>query len=308
MTATAPQWRIWSAVLLTSLGWGTALVATRVALAEGLDPLPIVATTSTIAAIAVVFFIVVAGQGRSIGRMEIRVGVVMSLLSVMLPFLSRSFALQYASAGFIGLTTALVPLVTAVAAHFLLPDEPLKWATMAGLGIALAGVGVLVLSGDSGIGDSGRPGVAGALALVGVFSVALGAVYAKRYAGQYSVLGVAGIQFTLGALLAIGALLIVAGLPQGTTAKGWASLAYVGLIGTFMPVVLYYWLIRHVTVTYSTIIGYIVPLVAVTIGVLALGEQIQPGIVVGGGLILVGVVVTDRLRVRGSSTARARDE
>jgi len=65
-----------------------------------------------------------------------------------------------------------------------------------------------------------------------------------------------------------------------------------------MPVVLYYWLIRHVTVTYSTIIGYIVPLVAVGVGVVALGEQLQPGIVVGGALILAGVIVTDRLRNR----------
>jgi drug/metabolite transporter (DMT)-like permease len=292
------QWRIWAAVLLTSLGWGTSLVVTRVALAEGLEPLPIVATTSTIAAFAVVVFLVVAGHGPSIGRTEVRVGVVMSLLSVTLPFVSRSFALQHASAGFVGLATALVPLVTAIAAHFLLADEPLKPATMAGLGTALAGVAVLVLSGDSGIGEGGDPVLAGVLAMVGVLSVAFGAVYAKRYAGEYSVLGVAGIQFALGALLAIGLTLAIEGLPRGTTALGWASLAYIGLIGTFMPVVLYYWLIRHVTVTYSTIIGYIVPLVAVGIGAMVLGEQIQSGIVIGGGLILVGVVVTDRLRIR----------
>ncbi|MEA3501822.1 MAG: DMT family transporter, partial [Actinomycetota bacterium] len=240
------------------------------------------------------------GDGPSIGPMEVRVGIVMSLLSVTLPFASRSFALQYASAGFVGLATALVPLVTAIAAHFLLADEPLKPVTMVGLGTALVGVAVLVLSGDSGLGEGGRPGLAGALALVGVVSVALGAVYAKRYAGEYSLLGVAGVQFTIGALLAMGATLAVEGLPRGTTALGWASLVYIGLIGTFMPVVVYYWLIRHVTVTYSTIIGYIVPLVAVSIGVLALGEQIQPGIVIGGGLILAGVMVTDRLRMRAS--------
>lgn len=300
MIEAAPQWRIWSAVLLTSVGWGTALVATRVALAEGLGPLPIIATTSTIAAAAVVFFVIVTGHGPSIGRIEMRVGIVMSLLSVTLPFASRSFALQYASAGFVGLATALVPLATAITAHFLLADEPLKPITMVGLGTALVGVAVLVLSGDSGIGEAGRPGLAGALAMVGVMSVALGSVYAKRHAGEYSVLGVAGVQFTIGALLAIGVTLAVEGLPHGTTTVGWASLTYIGLIGTFMPVVLYYWLIRHVTVTYSTIIGYIVPLVAVSIGVLALGEQLQPGIVIGGALILAGVVVTDRLRIRES--------
>jgi len=300
MNEPAPQWRIWSAVLLTSVGWGTALVVTRVALAQGLRPLPIVTTTSAIAAVAVVVFLIATGQRPSIGRIEIRIGVVMSILSVTLPFVSRSFALQYASAGFIGLATALVPLVTAVAAHFLLSDEPLRWATIAGLGIALVGVAVLVLSNDSGLGEAGRPELAGVLAMVGVLSVAFGAVYAKRHAGKYSVLGVAGVQFTLGALLALGAALAAGDVLGAGSAIGWVSLIYIGLVGTFMPVVLYYWLIRHVTVTYSTIIGYIVPFVAVGVGVIALGEQIQLGIVVGGAFILTGVVVTDRLRIRES--------
>ncbi len=75
------------------------------------------------------------------------------------------------------------------------------------------------------------------------------------------------------------------------------------LATTVMPFLVYYWLIRHVTVTYSSIIGYIVPLVAVIVGVIALDERLQPGILVGGALILAGVVITDRLeshlRVRG---------
>jgi len=300
VSESAPQWRIWSAVLLTSVGWGTALVVTRVALAEGLEPLPIVATTSAIAAVAVAVLLVAGGHGPTIGSIEVRVGIVMSILSVTLPFVSRSFALQYASAGFIGLATALVPLVTAVTAHFFLSNEPLSWATIAGLGIALVGVAVLVLSGDSGIGEAGRPELAGVLAMVGVLSVAFGAVYAKRHAGEYSVLGVAGVQFTLGALLALGATLATGGVPGASSVTGWVSLLYIGLAGTFLPIVLYYWLIRHVTVTYSTIIGYIVPLVAVGVGVVALGEQIQLGIVVGGVFILTGVIVTDRLRVRQS--------
>ncbi len=274
------------------------MVVTRVALAEGIEPLPIVAASSTVAALAAVVFALRQGQEQPFGRLEIRIGIVMSIMSVILPFLSRSFALKYASAGFVGLATALVPLMTAIAAHFLLKNERLNSATVVGLGIALVGVAVLILSGDSGIGEAGQPALAGVLAMVSITSVALGSVYAKRYAGQYSVLGVSGIQFSLGAVLAIIASLIVGGLPQNVSLLGWVSLIYIGLIGTFMPVALFYWLSRHVTVTYSTIIGYIVPLVAVSAGIIFLDEQLQIGIVVGGALILAGVLVTDRLRVR----------
>ncbi len=298
MSGTISNQRIWAVVLLTSFGWGTAPVLIRVALDEGLEPLAITAANSIIAAIAVMVFLGFVRSGVTIGRIELRIGAVMSILSVVLPFLSRNLALEYASAGFVSLMTALVPLITAVGAHFVLADEPLRAATVGGLVLGLAGVAALVLSGDSGIGEGGNPAIATGYALIGVVSVSAGAVYAKRHAGEYSVLGVSGTQFVIGSVLASIAMLIGEGIPANPSGTGWLSLIYIGVIGTFMPVALYYWLLRHVTVTYSTIIGYVVPFVAVVVGIIALGEQLQPGIILGGALIFAGVVITDWLRIR----------
>jgi drug/metabolite transporter (DMT)-like permease len=47
-------------------------------------------------------------------------------------------------------------------------------------------------------------------------------------------------------------------------------------------------------VTKASLVGYIVPLVALVAGIVLIDEQLQIGILVGGVLILVGVVVTDR--------------
>jgi drug/metabolite transporter (DMT)-like permease len=134
--------------------------------------------------------------------------------------------------------------------------------------------------------------------MMGVVSVAVGSVFAKRYAGQYSPLAVAGVQFVLGAVITTLLMLVIEGVPAAPTAKAWGSLAYIAIISTFIPVVLYYWLLRHVTVTYSSVIGYVIPLIAVVVGVVVLDEQLQPGIVIGGILILAGVVMTDRARIR----------
>jgi len=303
MSTSISNRRIWGVLLLISCGWGTAPVLVRVALDEGLEPLAITAANSILAAIAVVMFLAVRRLA-VIGRIELQIGAVMSLLSVVVPFLSRNLALEHASAGFVSLTTALVPLVTAVAAHFLLSDEPLKPVTIGGFVLGLAGVAVLVLSGDSGIVDGGNPAVAGAYAMMSVLSVSLGAVYAKRRAGEYSVLGVSGVQFVIGSVVASAAALIAEGVPTNPSGLAWLSLVYLGVIGTFMPVALYYWLIRHVTVTYSAIISYIVPFVAVIVGIIALDEQLQPGIIAGGVLILAAVVVTDWLRVRSNRIGR----
>ncbi|NIR35502.1 MAG: EamA family transporter [Actinobacteria bacterium] len=73
-----------------------------------------------------------------------------------------------------------------------------------------------------------------------------------------------------------------------------------------MPFIVYYWLLRHVTVVYSAIIAYVVPLVAVVVGIVGLDERLQPGIVAGGALILAGVVVTDRVEFSGVGRRSSR--
>lgn len=294
----ASRAQVWGAMLLISLGWGTNGVVVRVAFDAGMEPLAVVAISSVIAAVGVVAFVTLSGRDRTIGAIGWRVGIVMSITSVTVPFITRNLALQYASAGFVGLASALVPLATGVVAHIMLPEERLQAATLIGLLISLAGVAVLILSGDSGLAEGGNPALAGILALAGVLSVAVGAVYAKRYSGRYSPLGVSGVQFVIGAAIGIVAMLAFEGVPANPGAKGWASLAYVGLAATFLPITLYYWLLRHVTVTFSAITGYIIPLVAVVFGVIVLGERVDLGIVLGGALILAGVVVTDRIAGR----------
>jgi len=282
MTTTISNRMIWTVVMLISLGWGTLPVVIRVALGEGVGPLAVAAANSVIAAIAVGVFLLVRRQGVVIGRLEITIGLVLSLLSVVLPNVLRPLALQHAGAGFFSLASALVPLVTVVVAHFVLASERLRLVTVGGLVLGLAGVVVLVLSGDSGIGDDGNPMVAGLFALGAVLSVSLSSVFAKRFSGQYSVMGVSGVQFVVGSVVVASIALGWEGVPANPSLLAWGSLIYLGLVSTFMPVVLYYWLLQHVTVTYSTIIGYIIPLIGVTLGWLLLDEKIGWGIAVGG--------------------------
>jgi drug/metabolite transporter (DMT)-like permease len=265
------------------------------ALGDGATPYEIALARGLLAAIAVVAYLAVRRRLRRPDGIVLRVGVVMAFTNLSIPFVLSNVALQYASAGFVALPAALIPLMTAGLAHFLLPEERLNAGKVVGLVIALAGVAVLLLSGDSGLPSGGRPLVAGALSLASGITIAAGSIYAKRHAGSYSTMDVAGIQFTFGALgVAAAALLVGDGLGAGPVAA-WPEMVYLAAATTFLPFTLYYWLIRHVTATYASVIGYVVPVFAVAAGVVVLDEQIQPGILIGGLLILIGVLITDRI-------------
>jgi drug/metabolite transporter (DMT)-like permease len=284
--------RIWVAFGLASFGWGTAGVGVRAAFDEGVPPLAMVALRAVIATIAIfVFLQFVRGQVPR-GRDEWRMGAVMSIFNLTLPFILFTLGYQYASAGFMGLLAALIPIVTAVFAHFLLPDDPLYSGKVVGLVVALAGVAFLSLTGDSGLEEGGRPLVSLALGVAAVVCIGIANIYAKKRSASYDPVEVTGMQFALGALILIPLTAVVEGWPSEITGLGWLLLLYLGLVGSVLPFLVYYWVLQHVSVTRAQIIAYLVPLVALTSGIIVLDEKLEIGIAVGGGLILLGVIIT----------------
>lgn len=293
------MYRVWATIVLASFGWGTSGVATRAALGEGAGPYAIATYRGLIAAAAVIVFVVVRRGGLPRTAVAWKVGLTMGVSNLAVPFILTNVALQYVSAGFIGLMMALIPIMTALMAHFLLTSERLSTRRVLGLVVALSGVAALFASGDSGLVEGGRPLFAGMLSLAAVLAISYGGVYAKRYAGRYSTLDVSGVHFLSGSVVIIVAMLIAEGSPGGATAAAWGLLVYMGVLCTFMPFALFYWLLRRVSATYAAMVGYVVPLVAVVAGIVFLDERLQPGIVLGGLLIFAGVVMTDRsYRVR----------
>ena len=290
--------RIWVILGIISLGWGTFPIAGRIGLGEGIGPSTMAAGGALVAAVSVWLMIGLMRRRNLVGPAELRIGLVLAFLAVVLPQQARYVALANASAGFVTLVNALIPLVTALIAHFMLAEERLNVGTTFGLLLGLAGIAALILIGDSGIIEGGDPTMAGVMALAAVVLISCASVYAKRYAGQYSVLGVTGVQLAVGSVAQCAVALAIEGMPVGHSTAGLLAILYVGTVGMFLPLSLFYLLIRHVTVVFSSVISYLIPLVAVVAGVLVLDEQVQPGILLGGAFVLSGVVVTDFVRLR----------
>jgi len=285
---------VWLSILLAALGWGASGVAVRGALDEGMGPYGIATYRSLIGAVGVVVFLLVLRRGLPRGAATWKTGLLQGTTNLAVPYILLNIALQHASAGFVGLLVAMVPMLTAVLAHFMLPAERLSVLKVLGLAVAAGGVGVLLLSGDSGLAEGGRPGLALLLGFIGATSIAFGGTYAKSHAGNYQPLHVTGIHFVSGALIIAVAAFAVEGPSSPGTLKAWTLMTYLGFFGQFMPFVIFYRLLQRVSATYASMVGYVVPLIAVTTGVIVLDERLQPGILLGGALILAGVLVADR--------------
>jgi drug/metabolite transporter (DMT)-like permease len=289
--------RVWAAIAVASVGWGTGGIATRAAFHQGLGPFTIIGLRTAVAAIALFTYRLVRRRPLP-NRRAWTLGGLLGLTNITAPYILFTLAVQYASAGFVGLLISNVPLVTALWAHFLLSDEKLNRHKALGLSLAAAGVVVLAAPGESGLGVAGRPGLAVSLTLAGVVVASFGGVHTRRHAPHHDVLDLAGPQFALGALVLLGCMLGIEGVPIGVTAAGWGLLIYMGLVSTFLPFMLFFWMLQRVSATKASLPSYLVPVVAVAGGVLLLGEQVSLLMGLGGVLILCGVVLTERAESR----------
>jgi drug/metabolite transporter (DMT)-like permease len=292
--------KVWAAILVASVAWGTTGVATRALLISGVGEIALVAVRSTLAAVLVAAYLVVRRGGVGKSPDAWRTGAVLGVTNLAAPFILLTYAYAYAGAGFVGLLVALIPLATAVMAHFFLPEERMHLAKAVGLVTALAGVALLLLSGDSGLETGGRPLLAFVLALAGVLSISSASIYAKQRAHAYDTVEITATQFIAGAVILSVAMLLVEGVPGGFSGWEWTLLIYLTIGGSIIPFLAYFWLLRHVSATKASLIGYVVPLVALVGGIVLIDEKLQFGIGAGGLLILAGVILTDRSeRVRG---------
>jgi drug/metabolite transporter (DMT)-like permease len=296
----------WLWVVVAAIGWGTGGIATRAAFGEGVGVWTMIAVRTTIAALAVLAVLIVQRSAMP-GRQVLVHGAVQAVFNLTIPYVLFTFAYGEASAGFVGLLAALIPLATAVFAHFMLPDEPLTAAKIIGLFIAFTGVAALLLSGDSGLSEGGRPFLAVGLGLTAVISIGYGGAFAKRFAGSYSPIMLTGIQFALSAGILTIAMLVIEGVPTDVSARGWGLMVFMAVAATFMPFLLFFWLLQSISATDASLIGYLVPFVALIGGILLLGEELQGGIVVGGILVLTGMVLADRAGRRATRRAKIVD-
>ena len=265
----------WLAVSLAAFGWGTGGIATRAALGEGAGPWAVVTVRVVVSAALVAIWLLVS-RGPRPNRHVLWIGLVMAAFNVIVPYVLFTFAYDNASAGFVSLFAALIPMATALFAWSMLADEPLTRHKLIGLLTGFVGVGALLVSGDSGLESGGRPLFAAALAIISVTSIGYASVYAKRHAGTYDPTEVTGLQFIYAAPVLLVPLLFVEGLPTGVSGTGWAVIVYMGAVSTYLPFYLYYRLLRTVSATTASLIGYVVPLIALVGGIHVDFVQVSP--------------------------------
>lgn len=198
---------------------------------------------------------------------------------------------HHVDAGTASLLILTSPVFVAVlAAAFL--GERLTTTVVAGLALALAGVGLIGFAGDGGGDDQHLLGAG--LCLIAAVAAAIAIVVQKKLLGGLAALPLTWLAVSVGAVLCLPFAGQFAGDVRDASTPSLLWLVYLGVFPTAIGYTTYGFALSRMSATQAGILTYLIPPITIVLGLITLGET-PPALAYLGGLItLVGVIIARR--------------
>jgi drug/metabolite transporter (DMT)-like permease len=294
--------RVWTAFVLLGLAWGSSFLFIKIAL-RTLEPLTLVGLRLMVGWVGLVAIAWWRGLALPRGWAVWRHLAILGAINTAIPFV----LITWAESGANGVDSAVasvlnstVPLFSIVIAGLIFRMEEVTPDRILGLLVGFAGV-VLLLGRDLG-NDWGELAPQVAVVVAALF-YAIASTYARRNLHETSpVLIAAGQLLVADALVWIFAILIEDPGAQTLTWQTVGALLWLGLLGSCIAYILYFFILRNWGATRATMVTYLLPVVGVIAGVVFLSEPLDWRLVAGGLLVLGGVAAVNwrprRLKVK----------
>jgi drug/metabolite transporter (DMT)-like permease len=281
-------------IALLALIWGSAFLWIKLA-DRGFSPVEV--TLSRLATGAAVLFAVMLVRKDRVPR-SLRLWTAIAtaaLFANAAPYLLFALAEQTVSSSTAGVINATTPLWTTILAVAVRHQASVTRWQAAGLVLGFAGA-VLIFSPWRTASELFSAG--GLECLAASVSYAVSYIYMDRFLARQGIGAIVLSACQLGvAAVMLAVALIVSGVrtPEVTT-EDIAAMAILGIIGTGVAYVLNYQIITSDGATAASMVTYLLPVVAIVLGVLVLSEAITATTLSGIALVLAGVALTRRRR------------
>jgi drug/metabolite transporter (DMT)-like permease len=301
-TMTASDWAL---LAILSIVWGGSFLFVGVAVRE-LPPLTIVALRVVTAASALLFTLRLMGVDLPRTRQVWSAFLGMSILNNVIPFTLIVWGQSHIASGLASILNATTPLFTVIVAHYLTDDERLTGQRFAGVIVGFAGVAVMIGAAAFASLD------ASILAQLAVLGAALSYGFSGVFGRRFKTMGIPPLATAAGQVTVSSAILLPTAL---IVDRPWTlampstgaivSLAALGLVSTAFAYLIFFRLLARAGATNVGLVTFLIPVSAILLGVLVLGETLamrhMAGMaLIGGGLILIDGRLLSALKARFS--------
>ena len=287
-------------VAALALLWGSGFFWIKLSLA-GFTPVQLTFARLALGALVLVPIVLVRRLPRPAGAAMWGHLAVSALIANALPYTLWAVAEQTASSGIAAVINATTPLWTVILATLGGADTRLSRRTVAGLMLGFLGVIVVYEPWNSTAG-----GTLGIVACIGAAaSYGLAYVYQGRFLTNRGLPAptLTAAQLTAAAVIMAIVLPFGGGLHITPTALPIVAILILGIIGTGLALIINFALIATEGPTAASVVTYLLPAVALALGIAFLGEPARWTLPIGAILILAGVALVRMTQSRGATTS-----
>lgn len=273
----------WALFVSISLIWGSSFLLMDIGL-EALQPGLI--TLLRVGLGATALWMMPRSRRKRIDREDWPRVWVLAALWVAIPFTLFPVAQRYVNSAVAGMLNGAMPIFAASFAVILLGRLP---ATRTILGLAVGLVGIIAI-GLPSAGEGSSEAVGVLMIILATICYGLSANLAVPLQQRYGSLPLMARLLTIATMMT--APFGVSSITGSTFALGPVlAVAAAGLVGTGAALVIFGTLVGRVGSTRSAFINYMVPVVAVVLGVLFRSDDVAPLALVGMGLAIMGALL-----------------
>jgi drug/metabolite transporter (DMT)-like permease len=282
------DWLIFSTL---GLAWGSSFLWIKIAVRE-VGPFTLVGLRLLL---GILGLLIIAAYHRPTWPQTINLWgtlFVIGITNTALPFVLVSWGEIYVDSAIASILMSSVPLFTMVISHLFLSDDRMTRSRLTGLLTGFGGV-IILLTRDLG-GEVQINLIAQGALLLAALLYAVSSVFTRR-----NVRGVSPVVQALIPLMAADAAIWLAApffespLSLPDLPLTWLAIIWLGLVGSCLAYVMYFYLLHSIGPTRTTLVTYVFPVVGVALGVIFLGERMDWNLLVGGGMIVGGIAVVN---------------
>lgn len=207
-----------------------------------------------------------------------------------IPMAFVSWAILSINIGLGAILQSTTPFFVALCAYYLLGERQFSVAKVGGLVIGFGGI--VVLFSDKPMTEFTSLAVVGALAVLisSVFN-GYGQVYARKHFKGNDQFGFMTAILIIAGLETI-PFIFLNGMPRvNLTLDLVLSTLYLGIMASAIPFAVYFALLVRVDVVILSMVGYVIPVIAVASGIVWFGERMSSAEIFGSVLVLAGVIL-----------------
>ncbi|WP_173995001.1 DMT family transporter [Agrobacterium tumefaciens] len=292
----------WGMLVALSLLWGGSFFFIGIAVKE-LPPVTIVTLRVSLAATALLIVCRIMGLHLPRQWAVWRAFFGMGLLNNIIPFCLIVWGQTHIASGLASILNATTPLFTVIVAHFLTADEKMTGNKLAGVLIGFAGVATMI--GPAAFGGA----ISGLWGQIAILGAAISYSFAGIFGRRFKAMGVPPLMTATGQISSSTLMLIPAALlidKPWTLAMPslgtWGALIGIALLSTALAYLIFFRVLATAGATNLALVTFLIPVSAILLGSLILGEQLEIKHFAGMAMIAAGLAAID-----GRLPAKLRD-